>query len=109
MGSPLALKGKCVLVTGATGALGRIVVKRLLEAGAAVAAVHRDEDKLRELRDFAGGTPDTLVGFKADVGSESEVVAMVARVLNSYGRVDALLNLAGGYRGGTDVAETPEA
>jgi len=109
MASPLYLIGKSVLVTGATGALGRVVVKRLLAAGADVAAVHRDEEKLRELRDFAGGTPGALDGFKADVGSEAEIAAMVQSVLVRYGRIDALLNLAGGYRGGTGIAETPEA
>lgn len=110
MGSHGSPGGKVVLVTGATGALGRIVVKRLLEAGAVVAAVHRDEGKFRELLGFAGGAAEgSLSGFEADVTSEAEVRAMVEEVLGRYGRIDALLNLVGTYRGGTEIAETPEA
>ena len=109
MGSHGSLEGKIVLVTGAAGSLGRIVVKRLLEAGAAVAAAHRDETKFRELLDFVGGgAGDSLTGFKADVTSEAEVREMVEGILDRHGRIDALLNLVGAYRGGADIAATGE-
>ena len=104
-----SLAGRVVLVTGATGGLGRVVIKRLLEAGAVVAAVHRDEAKFRELLDVAGsGAEDSLTGYKADVTSDADVRAMVDRILGRHGRIDALLNLVGGYRGGADIAETGE-
>jgi NAD(P)-dependent dehydrogenase (short-subunit alcohol dehydrogenase family) len=106
---PLAsLDGRVVLVTGATGNLGRVVVKRLLEAGAAVAAVYRDETKFRELRAFVGGAPGSLDGFKADVTEEASVRDMVGAVLGRHGRIDSLLNLAGAYRGGAELAATSE-
>ena len=108
MGSQGSLEGKIVLVTGATGSLGRTVVKRLLGSGAVVAAAYRDEAKFRDLVAFIGGEKESLVGFKADVTSEAEVREMVDGVGRRYGRVDALLNLAGAYRGGTDIAETAE-
>jgi NAD(P)-dependent dehydrogenase (short-subunit alcohol dehydrogenase family) len=103
-----SLKGKTVLVTGATGGLGRLVVKRLLGSGAVVAAVYRDNARFRGLVDFARGTEDSLAGFKADVTSEPEVRTMVDGVLARFGRVDALLNLVGTYRGGADIAGTAE-
>ena len=104
-----SLPGRVVLVTGATGALGRIVVKRLLEAGAVVAAVHRDEAKFLDLLDsVGGGAGGSLTGVKADVTSEADVQAMIEAVLGRHGRVDALLNLVGGYRGGADIAATGE-
>jgi NAD(P)-dependent dehydrogenase (short-subunit alcohol dehydrogenase family) len=108
MGPCESLRGKIVLVTGATGGLGRIVVKRLLEAGAVVAAVHRDEAGFRDLAAFAGGAPDSLAGFKADVTSEADVRSLVEDVVWRHGRIDVLLNLAGGYRGGADVSSTSE-
>lgn len=108
MASFESIRGRVVVVTGATGALGRVVVKRLLEAGASVAAVHRSEERFRDLVGFAGGTPEALVGFKADVTSEADVRDMVGQVVRRYGRVDALMNLVGGYRGGADVAATGE-
>lgn len=102
------LSGLVVLVTGATGGLGRVVVGRLLGAGAMVAAVYRDEGKFRGLLAAAGESRDALGGFKADVTSEAEVREMVEAVVRRYGRVDALMNLAGAYRGGADIAGTPE-
>jgi NAD(P)-dependent dehydrogenase (short-subunit alcohol dehydrogenase family) len=108
MGSHESLRGKIVLVTGATGGLGRVVVKRLLESGAVVASAYRDEARFRDLVVFVGGAQDSLIGLRADVTSEEDVRAMAEEVVRRYGRVDALLNLAGGYRGGADVASTPE-
>jgi len=99
---------KVVLVTGATGGLGRVVVKRFLEAGETVAAVYRDEARLQELVSYAGGERDKLRGFRADVTLETSVREMVEGVVKRYGRIDALLNLAGGYRGGVDIAGTGE-
>ncbi len=109
VGSRGSLKGKIVLVTGATGGLGRVVVKRLLEAGAAVVAAYRGEARFRDLIVFVGGANESLTGFRADVTSEAEVRQMVDDVVRRYGRIDALLNLAGAYRGGADIAETAEA
>ena len=103
-----SLNGKVVLVTGATGNLGRVVVKRLLETGAVVAAVYRDEARFQDLVVFVGGANDSLGGFKADVTLETSVRDMVGAVLIRYGRIDALLNLAGDYRGGADISTTAE-
>jgi NAD(P)-dependent dehydrogenase (short-subunit alcohol dehydrogenase family) len=100
---------KIVLVTGATGGLGRVVVRRLLASGADVAAVYRDEARFRDLVNLTGGESGSLSGFRADVTSEPEVREMVEAVVRRYGRVDALLNLTGTYRGGKDIAETDEA
>ena len=100
---------KVVLVTGATGGLGRAVVKSLLEAGMTVAAVYRDETKLGELETQAGGKREALQGFRADVTDEQSVRELVEAVLGRFGRIDALLNLVGGYRGGADIAGTGEA
>jgi NAD(P)-dependent dehydrogenase (short-subunit alcohol dehydrogenase family) len=108
MAQDAPLKGRTVVVTGATGALGRAVVKRLIGSGAAVAAVYRDDAKFRRLLDFVGGAQGAVAGFKADVTSEAEVRTMVESVLSRHGRIDALLNLVGAFRGGADVAGTAE-
>ena len=103
-----SLKGKTVLVTGATGGLGQAGVKRFIGSGAVVAAVYRDDAGFRRLLDFVGEAEGSLSGFKADVTSEPEVRTMVDGVLARYGRVDALLNLVGAFRGGPDIAGTAE-
>ena len=106
--TPAPRARKAILVTGATGSLGRAVVKRLLESGADVAAVIRDEKKFQELVAFVGGSGESLTGFLADVTSEADVREMVEGVLRRYGRVDALVNLVEAYRGGVDIAGTTE-
>ena len=108
MTSQESIKGKVVLVTGATGNLGQTFVRRLLESGAVVAAVHRDESKFRDLFTSTGGTEDSLSGFIADVTSEAQVRGVMDSVIQQFGRVDALVNLVGVYRGGADIAETSE-
>lgn len=105
---PDFLAGRVVIVSGATGTLGRVVVKRLLESGAAVAAIYRDAKKYRELVDFVGGETPALEGLRADVTLEEEVGRAVESVVRNRGRVDVLLNLAGAYRGGAEILGTAE-
>ncbi len=98
------LDNRVVLVTGATGGLGRVVVKRFLVEGANVAAVYRNEEKLRELVEYAGG--GKLTGFKADVTDPASVSSLVGEVTKQLERVDVLLNIAGGYAGGKPLQES---
>ncbi|MGA2588267.1 MAG: SDR family NAD(P)-dependent oxidoreductase, partial [Candidatus Aminicenantales bacterium] len=105
---PGPLSGKIVIVTGATGGLGRVVIKRLLDTGAVVAAVYRDDEKFKQLLAYVGGEPSALEGISADVTLETDVRDMVEAVLRRHGRVDVLLNLAGAYRGGADIATMEE-
>ena len=108
-GPASSLEGKIVLVTGATGGLGRVVVKRFLDEGAVVAGVYRSEERFQDLLASLKGGRESFMGLKADLGAEAEVREMVEAVVRRHGRIDALLNLAGGYRGGADVASTGEA
>lgn len=105
---PGPLSGKIVIVTGATGGLGRVVVKRLLDTGAVVAAVHKDDEKFKQLLAHVGGEPSALEGISADVTLETDVRDMVEAVLRRHGRIDVLLNLVGAYRGGADIATMEE-
>jgi len=98
------LGNRVVLVTGATGGLGRVVVKRLLAEGAIVAAVYRSEEKFSELIKYAGG--GKLTGFKADVTDAASVSSLAGEVTRQLGRVDVLLNIAGGYSGGLPLQES---
>jgi len=100
------LRNRVVLVTGATGGLGRVVVKRFLAEGATLAAVYRSEDRLNELTKYAG--EGKLTGFKADVTDAASVSALAGEAARRLGRVDVLLNIAGGYAGGLPMHESEE-
>lgn len=102
------LQGKIAIVTGATGGLGRVVAKRLVEKGVAVVTLYRADDKFSELIASLGELGSRLTGVKGDITSEQDVRELVQAAIERHGRVDMLLNIVGGYVGGTDVAETEE-
>jgi NAD(P)-dependent dehydrogenase (short-subunit alcohol dehydrogenase family) len=85
------LTGRVVLITGATGGLGKAVTRAFFDAGAEVAEVSRDGP------------------FAADLTKPAEAERAVNTVRERFGRLDVLLHLAGGFEGGTPVAETTDA
>jgi NAD(P)-dependent dehydrogenase (short-subunit alcohol dehydrogenase family) len=90
-----AVRGKVVLVTGASYGIGEATARRLGAAEATVLLVARTEDRLREITTQitdAGGTAHALT---ADLTDGEEVDALVKRVLDEHGGVDVLVNNAG--------------
>jgi NAD(P)-dependent dehydrogenase (short-subunit alcohol dehydrogenase family) len=105
----MSLDGKVAVVTGATGTLGRVVAKALLENSARVASTYRSEEKQKEFGDFVGETSGMLTSVQADVTDEGSVQALFQKVFDKYGRVDILLNIVGAYKGGNEIANTNES
>ena len=89
-GSELA--GKVALVTGASRNIGRAIALSLAAAGAAVAvnarAAREDAERVAQEINAAGGEATV---FMADIADAGAVNAMVAGVLNRFGRVDILV------------------
>jgi NAD(P)-dependent dehydrogenase (short-subunit alcohol dehydrogenase family) len=92
---------KVVVVTGAAGALGRVVVGDFTAAGARVVAVDASEAALAQL----GQAPD-LVREQADLLDEMRVAEVMEQVVARFGRLDALVCLAGGFFGDTPIVDT---
>jgi NAD(P)-dependent dehydrogenase (short-subunit alcohol dehydrogenase family) len=105
----MSLSDRVAVVTGATGALGRVVAKVLLSQGARVVSTYRSEEMQNELVEYVGELAERLTGVQADVTNESSVQALFRTVIEKFGRVDMLLNIVGAYRGGSDIAETKES
>ena len=88
---PLDLTGRTVIVTGGTKGLGRAIATRFLEAGATVIICARSAP------DTPVGAGDRSASFiTADVREPDQVAAVVARAVDTTGRVDVLVNNAGG-------------
>ncbi|HEX5504054.1 MAG TPA: SDR family NAD(P)-dependent oxidoreductase [Thermomicrobiales bacterium] len=104
------LAGKVIAVTGGTGALGGAVVGGLLDAGAGVAVVGGQVEKVAALvADLAAGARaagERVAGFAADLTDEEQVASAFAGAVGHFGGLDGLAALAGGYAGGTPVGET---
>ena len=90
------LDGKVALVTGGTKGLGRAMADALASAGASVIVTGRSTDSAEAVaREVAEAEGVRTLGIAADVASSAEVNAMVARVLDGFGRLDVLVNNAG--------------
>ncbi len=105
----MPVDAKVAVVTGATGALGRVVAKALLDQGVQVVSTYRTTAGELDLESFLGGPKPGLTSVKADVTVEKSVEDLFAKVISDFGRVDMLLNIVGAYAGGEDVAHTKSA
>jgi len=101
------LSERTVIVTGAAGNLGSAVAKAFRAAGAKLALVDRAADRLQRIFPDLVGSPDHLLIPSVDLTDVDGVASMVAETLSRFGRIDVLANIAGGYRAGTPVHETP--
>ncbi|WFB37558.1 SDR family oxidoreductase [Kiritimatiellota bacterium B12222] len=90
------LKDQVAVVTGANGVLISEMAKELAARGCKVALLSRNADKLKDLTatiEAAGGTAIAIAG---DVTSQDSLEAAAKTVMDTWGRVDLLVNGAGG-------------
>jgi len=105
-----------VVVTGAAGPAGRAVVRRLVSGGARVVGVDTDQGRLAAVRDGLGSHRDSFTGTVVDLLDEAATEEFAARVRagggsggGTFGRVDGVVHLVGGYRGGSRFADNTTA
>lgn len=95
------LKGKIAVVTGASSGLGADAAIAYAKAGADVALLARRKDKLVEVAREIEALGRKALPVQCDVSSEESVKLATQEVINSFGKVDILLNNAGiAVRGG---------
>jgi NAD(P)-dependent dehydrogenase (short-subunit alcohol dehydrogenase family) len=91
-----SLKDKVIVITGATGVLGESFVQGVSDMGAKVVLIGRNEEvgqeRANQLRQFSA----EAVFIKADVLSKTDLLHARDTVLQKYGRIDGLVNAAGG-------------
>jgi rhamnulose-1-phosphate aldolase/alcohol dehydrogenase len=94
---PRSLQGRVAVVTGGGGGIGRATAHRLLEEGAAVVLLDRDQTALDDARQSLTGVygADRIRAVPCDVTRESIVREAVATTLAQYGGIDILVSNAG--------------
>jgi NAD(P)-dependent dehydrogenase (short-subunit alcohol dehydrogenase family) len=93
------------MITGASGGLGRALVVAALRAGDLVAACSRDTSALTDLAAEFG--PQSVLPVQLDITHPSQISAAVMKVIDTFGRIDVLVNNAGVGLVGS-VEETPD-
>jgi len=90
--------GKNFVFTGGTGILGRSIVHALLSCGANVSVIHLNPEAGDRLRAYLGPLADKAELITADVLSKSSLEQAAERILARFGRIDGLVNAAGGNK-----------
>jgi NAD(P)-dependent dehydrogenase (short-subunit alcohol dehydrogenase family) len=97
------LDGRVVAIAGAGGGLGPIVAKRLADAGASLALADRSQEIADGVAQDLGLPEDRVDPQAVDLLDESAANAWAASTEKKFGRIDGLLHLVGGYRGGDPI------
>lgn len=100
------IKGQVVVITGATGVLGREIGKYLAQQGAIVVLLGRKQEVGDALVQEIQSNGDEAIFLACDVMDTASVQSVCDTVLARYGKIDALLNAAGGNMPGATIAPT---
>ena len=94
--SRFSMEGRTVIVTGGSGGIGRGCVRAFAQAGANVVVASVPADTIPPAVEEAEALGAQALGVAVNVAEPGEIDAMVAQTLDRFGRIDALVNVAGG-------------
>ena len=100
---------RVAIITGGTGALGRVVTLNLLKNGAQVAVPYHGDKGWESLRAAAGEFSARLTGEPVDLSNSAEVERFAGSVIERSGRVDFLVCVAGGFAAGKSFEANDQA
>ncbi|MEE8180917.1 MAG: SDR family oxidoreductase [Nitrosopumilaceae archaeon] len=90
----MRLNDKVAIITGASSDIGKGIVKRFAEEGAKVVLIARNLEGLEKTRKEVGNDEST-VSITCDLTDESQVSQAVNQIMDTYGKIDILVNSAG--------------
>lgn len=104
MNELFSVKDQVVVITGGTGVLGRCIAEYLATQGAKVVLLGRRKDEGNAIVDEIKAQGGEAMFLVTDVMNEAKVQENCDEIIARYGRVDALLNAAGGNMAGAVIA-----
>jgi NAD(P)-dependent dehydrogenase (short-subunit alcohol dehydrogenase family) len=94
--SRYSLEGRTAIVTGGSGGIGSASARAFADAGANVAIVSVPADSIPPVVADIEKRGVQAIGIAANVANKAEVTKMVGQVMATFGRIDILMNVAGG-------------
>lgn len=104
--SPFDFTQRVVLITGAAGNLGEATARAFAAAGARLVLVDRAAGRLPALFPHLVDSPDHYLATGVDLTDPAAVEGVVVEAVRRFGRIDVLVNTAGGFQGGSPVHDT---
>lgn len=90
----MQLNDKVTIITGASSDIGKGIVKKFVKEGAKVILIARNLEKLEQTRKDVGDEESTAP-ISCDLTEESQVLQTVNQIMDTYGKIDILINNAG--------------
>jgi 3-oxoacyl-[acyl-carrier protein] reductase len=103
----MGLENRSVVITGATGGLGRVAAHTLAENGANLVLVSANPVKLAGLAQELKLPPERWLAVPADLTTPAAAPKVTQATLDKFGRVDVLLHFVGGWMGGAPAHQAP--
>ena len=97
------LEGRVIAIAGAGGGLGPIVAQRLAGAGASLSLADRSQEIVDGVAHDLAIPDDRVDPHAVDLLDEAAATAWAAEIEKRFGRIDGLIHLVGGYRGGDPI------
>lgn len=98
------ISNRVIVVTGGTGVLAGSAVKYLASQGAHVVILARDQSKIDQVIADTKGLPGECIGHQCNVLDQAGLELVCNAVIARFGRVDVLINAAGGNQSGATIA-----
>jgi len=102
------IKGKVILITGASMGIGLAAVRKFAEGGAKLALLARSADVLERLADELNGQGVEAIAVPADLLVAEEIDRAIEQTYKHFGRIDILINNAGQAAAGTIADVNPD-
>lgn len=101
----MTYKNRVVVITGATGGLGRVISHNFASSGSRLVLVGTSTEKLAELEQELKLSPERVLSCTTDLTQPEAANAVLDAALGKFGRVDILLHFVGGWIGGKPLAQ----
>lgn len=97
------IKDQVIVVTGGAGVLGGSIAEHLLTEGAKIVIISRSKDTVAKKLEVLKEISKNVLGFSCDVLSESSLIEVKDKIIAQWGKIDSLINAAGGNMPGATI------